>query len=123
MSIDLSEFQAYQPAGKQAKATAARTGVFNRDIKLFGKVMTDKRKERFYHEMHTLFMAGVDIKAALELLEEEETTAKVKELYAKVRQDVVSGDSLSAAMTASDQFSAYEYHSIEIGEESGRITE
>ena len=31
----------------------------------------DRRKERLYNDMHTLLMAGIDLRSALELLAEE----------------------------------------------------
>lgn len=95
----------------------------NKEISLFGKALSDKKKERFYSELNILFAAGVDIKTALELIEEEQAKARDKALFAQVKDVIVNGGSLSDALRNSGKFSPYEYYSIRIGEESGRLTE
>lgn len=122
MAIDI---EAYRKRGQQ-KTTSKQPGslsFLNKEISLFGKQLSDKRKERFYSELNILFAAGVDIKTALELIEEEQLKAKYKALFEKIRNVVVSGGSLSDALRNSGKFSPYEFYSIRIGEESGRLTE
>lgn len=96
---------------------------FSKDIQLFGKRLNDKKKERFYSELCILFSAGVDIRAALELIEEEQSKEKDKLVFSKIKEQVISGSSFSAAIENSGLFSSYEYYSIQIGEESGRLKE
>lgn len=93
----------------------------NKDIKLFGSSFSDKKKERFYSELNILFSAGVDIRSALELIEEEQTKVKDKLLFNKIKESVIQGNSLSKAMNETGVFSTYEYFSLQIGEESGRL--
>lgn len=95
----------------------------NKDIKLFGSKLNDKKKERFYSELTILFSAGIDIKTALELIEEEQTKAIDKTLFGGIKNYVINGGSLSDAIHQTGQFSAYEYYSLQIGEESGRLPE
>lgn len=95
----------------------------NRDIKMFGSGFSDKKKERFYSELTILFAAGVDIRSALELIEEEQTKEKDKQLFAQIKELIISGSSLSKAIEQTGLFTTYEYYSIQIGEESGRLTE
>lgn len=120
--IDLNKIT---QAGKSAKAenTGNVFDFLNKDIKLFGAAFNDKKKERFYSELHILFSAGVDIRSALELIEEEQTKEKDRLLFASVKEAVIAGKSLSKALQETGLFTMYEYFSLQIGEESGRLTE
>ena len=95
----------------------------NKDIKLFGSGFNDKKKERFYSELSILFSAGVDIRSALELIEEEQPKEKDRALFATIKEAVIGGSSLSKALQQTGLFTMYEYYSLQIGEESGRLTE
>ncbi|MDQ3192426.1 MAG: type II secretion system F family protein [Bacteroidota bacterium] len=124
-TIDLSKYPV-NPQKKDRKDLNRETSVFdflNKDISLFGTQLNDKKKERFYSELNILFTAGVDIKTALELIEEEQTKKVEKELYTKINEAVINGGSLSEAINSTGKFSTYEYYSIKIGEESGRLPE
>lgn len=122
MAIDI---EAYRKKDQQKTAAMRSRGldILNKEISLFGQQLSDKKKERFYSELNILFAAGVDIKTALELIEEEQVKLKDKMLFEKVREVVINGGSLSDALNGSGKFSPYEYYSIRIGEESGRLTE
>lgn len=120
MAIDIST---YKQKPKAAASRSKSMELLNKDISLFGQALSDKKKESFYSELNILFAAGVDIKTALELIEEEQPKAREKELFRKIKDAVVSGGSLSDAMNSTGKFSPYEYYSIKIGEESGRLTE
>ena len=67
--IDISTIQKQRPVQKANSSGLA--AFFNRDIKLFSSGMNDRKKERFYSELHVLLTAGVDIRTAFELLESE----------------------------------------------------
>jgi type IV pilus assembly protein PilC len=69
-----------------------------------------------------LLVAGVDIRTALELLETEAEKADEQELFTAIRQAVVNGNTLPDAVKATGKFSDYEFFSLRIGEESGRMT-
>ena len=94
----------------------------NKDISFSGNSLGDKKKEAFYHELGILFSAGVDIKTSLELIEEEQTKPKDKALFTTIKDFVIAGGSLSQAIKDSGKFSNYEYHSIQIGEETGKLS-
>jgi type IV pilus assembly protein PilC len=95
----------------------------NKDISIFGQSFNDKKKERFYSELCLLLSAGVDIRSALELIEEEQLKDKDRVLFFKIKEGVTSGMSLSDVLRETGVFGPYEYYSIRIGEESGRLTE
>lgn len=95
--------------------------LFSKDISLTSSNLSDKKKERFYSEFHMLLSAGIDMKSALELISEEEKNLNIKELYQSIKKEVISGKSLSQTLMESGKFSTYEYQSIRIGEESGKL--
>jgi type IV pilus assembly protein PilC len=59
----------------------------------------------------------------LELTESQQSNKKIKTILLVIKEDVVSGHSLSAALIRSTYFTPYEYYSIQIGEETGKIVE
>lgn len=122
MAIDIG---AYRKPAKPSAQQKEKAGFdfLNKEIKLFSASLGDKKKERFYSELNILFAAGVDIKTALELIEEEQSKAADKALFRTIKDTVVNGGGLSDAMDQTGKFSPYEYYSIRIGEESGRLTE
>jgi type IV pilus assembly protein PilC len=105
----------------KAKDTDSLMSFLTKDIKLFSSKLDDKKKERFYSELTVLFSSGINIKTALELIAEEETKEEDKELYQSILKVIVSGGGLSDALLKTNRFSPYEYYSIQIGEESGRL--
>ena len=124
-TINLSRYP-QAPKNRGLKKQEKETSVFdflNKDIRLFENQLNDKKKERFYSELNILFSAGVDIKTALELIEEEQLKKADKELFGNIRELIVNGGSLSEAIRTTGKFSTYEYYSIKIGEESGRLPE
>lgn len=124
MSIDLASIrtQPNNTSGKQ-KEEKGMFDFLNKDIQLGSSGITDLKKEHFYSELNILFGAGIDIKTALELIEAEQTKESDRKLFTKIREAVVNGSSLSNAMKDTGQFSPYEYYSLSIGEESGKLPE
>ncbi len=68
-----------------------------------------------------LLESGVDIKTTLELICEDINNKKDKILIEEIKERVINGLSLSEAVEKSGKFSSYEYYSLKIGEESGKI--
>jgi type IV pilus assembly protein PilC len=122
--IDLKKIEAAKRKAGLAKGPEASVlNVLNKDIKLFGSSFGDKKKESFYSELTILFAAGVDIRSALELIEEEQGKEKDRLLFRRIKESVIAGNSLSKAVADTGLFSSYEFFSLQIGEESGRLTE
>ncbi len=120
--IDIHKLEV-QRVGVTAKSKRNYLDFLGKDIQLFGSSLSDKKKERFYSELGILFSAGVDIKSAFEIIEEQQKKPIDKELFGKIKTDVISGKSLSDALESAGKFSSYEIFSIRIGEESGRLME
>ena len=109
------------PKNEDAKGKKGFEKLLETEIKLFPTKFTDKNKESFYLELSTLLTSGLDIKSALELIEEEQIKPKHAEIIGGIKNNLINGDSLWEAMNRSGHFSAYECFSIQIGEETGRI--
>lgn len=121
-AIDLNKINRPHKKENAAEKKSA-LDFLNKDIKLFGSAFNDKKKERFYSELFILFSAGVDIRSALELIEEEQAKEKDRLLFASIKESIIAGNSLSKALQQTGLFTMYEYYSLQIGEESGRLTE
>lgn len=120
MAIDISQFKKKKPVPKNTEPTDI-FAFLNKDIELFGSGLSDKKKEAFYIEMSILLSAGVDIKTALEIIYEEQTKAKEKTLFGTLKDNIIAGSTLSDAIKNSGKFSDYEFFSLQIGEESGKL--
>lgn len=95
--------------------------ILNKDISLFGNTWSDTHKEQFYTKVHTLLQAGVDIKTVLELSEQSAEKQKIKKSIAQIKNSILQGKALHQAMEESTHFSPFEYYSVKIGEETGRL--
>ncbi|MES2288085.1 MAG: type II secretion system F family protein [Bacteroidota bacterium] len=123
LQIDLNNIDFVKKApATSVKERKGTLDFLNKDLKLFETGFSDKKKERFYSELCILFSAGVDIRSALELMEEEQTKEKDKILFGTIKESIIAGAGLSSAVEQTGMFSPYEYYSIQIGEESGSLT-
>jgi type IV pilus assembly protein PilC len=120
--ISIKRNAAQPKRSSETEASSSLRSLLNKDIKLFASGFSDKRKERFYSELHTLLTAGVDIRTAFELLSEESEKKEERELFGAILQSIVAGATLPEAAEKSGKFSSYEYYSLRIGEESGRMS-
>lgn len=125
-TIDLSKYSSKAPAEKKPdlELSAGITKILNTEIKLFEKKFGQKQKEWFYTEMGLLLSAGVDIKTAFDMIEDETKEKKHKILIGQIRDDVIAGNTISGAMKKHGHvFSNYEWQGVKIGEETGKLPE
>ena len=87
----------------------------------FGTSFSNKKKESLYVELYVLLNAGLTLKDALTLIAEEQKKEKNKILIEEIVTDLINGRNLSEALKNRKEFSAYEYHSLKIGEQTGTI--
>lgn len=115
MGVDLNKY----------KATKVKKDKSSVDINLgsFSKKFSDKNKEVFYRELGMLLKAGVDFKKALEILSQQAKSKLEKNIILSIKDKVVVGKSICEAMISTQQFSPYEYYSIQIGEETRKLEE
>jgi type IV pilus assembly protein PilC len=120
MSINLKDLRKNSPNVAPSDGFSLEK-ILNHDIKFFSSGFSDKKKESFYLELSTLYSAGLDIKSALELIEQESNDKKDSILIRTIKDTLINGASLSEALQQSGQFTPYEYYSVQIGEETGKI--
>lgn len=121
-SIDLKKIAIKRQTrsyGKQQEKTSD-LNFLNREITFGNKEISDKKKESLYLELSSLLKAGINLKSALELII---TDQQDKVLFLTIKNTVISGSSLSQALQQTGRFSVYEEFSIQIGEESGKLSE
>lgn len=129
-SIDLSKYQTKSnidsPKQDENKNSLLdkMSNALNSDIVLFDKKFGHKQKEALYSELGLLLSSGIDIKTSIEIIEDQLKVKKHKEMLNKIKTDIISGNSIWEAIHKHPKtFSTYEYQSIKIGEESGKLPE
>lgn len=120
--IDLSQYKPGMPRKEESKSLSLLE-ILNRDIFLGSGQVSDMRKESFYHELSTLLESGIDLRNALDLILVDQHRPKDKGLFEDIKKGVLKGNSLSGALGDTRKFSDYEYFSIGIGEETGKLSE
>ncbi|MGK6353466.1 type II secretion system F family protein [Parapedobacter sp. DT-150] len=121
--IDIRKIKAAPSAGNATQAKQPGLAEWlTKDYTLFSP-FGDKQKESLYHELGILLQAGIDLKGAFDMLIEQQPNKKNAAMLTQVQTDVVQGSSLSAAMQRHKPFTPYEYHSVQIGEETGKIAQ
>ena len=108
-----------RPAGK-TESTASLETLLKKEIRIFGKRFTDKKKEQFYAELSVLLKSGVNLKLALDLIEESQKE-KDRKIIKELNEQILKGSSLAAAMENDRNFTPYEYRAIKIGEQTGQL--
>jgi len=88
---------------------------------LQSKRLKDKQKARLFADLHLLLSSGLDINTSFEILVSQSTGTWEKQQLDGVKQEIISGASLADAMYKMKLAGSYEYHSLKIGEESGKI--
>ncbi len=95
--------------------------VLQKEVTLFGKSFGNKKKEDFYSELSVLLKAGINLKEALSLIQENQKKEKLRSFYGEMVDGLVSGKSFFEVLHEKSEFSEYEYFSIKIGEETGTL--
>ncbi len=121
MKIDLKNIESADN-NRPPKGNSVNSDVpfWKREISL-KKSFPNKRKADMYAEFAIMIENGVDILTSVDLLYKEEKKAQEKQFFLNAKDRLVMGDSFSAIVK--DKFSSYEYYSIKMGEESGRLAE
>jgi len=107
----------------EKKEATDNLSFLKKEITFFKNTFSNKTKEDFYTELGVLLKAGVSLKDSLELIENSQKKQQNKVVLNKIAHDIVSGRSLSDALSSNKQFTSYEYYSIKIGEETGTLAQ
>lgn len=129
-SLDLSKYQTKAPKPKSSTTVAEDSmadklsTALNTEITLFEKKFGNEQKEAFYSELGLLLSSGIDIKTAFDIIEEQLKVKKHQLMIQQIKADVISGSSVWEAVCKHPKvFTNYEYQSIKIGEETGKLPE
>ena len=105
----------------KASKSQEKGNFLKKEITLFGTFFNSKRKEEFYGELAVLLKAGIHLREALNLIQENQRKEKLQHFYTQMLAELDSGCSFSEILKARTEFSEYEYYSVQIGEESGNL--
>ncbi len=129
-SLDLSRYQPkpgkkpVAPPEEGSSLSEKLSDTLSKDIAFFDKKFGQTQKEAFYSELGLLLSSGIDIKTALEIIEDQMKVKKHREIIMQIKDDIISGNAVWEAIHKHPKtFSVYEYQSIRIGEESGKLPE
>ena len=124
MAIDIKTLKTthkQQLTEEKSSFISKAMGLLSKEISLLGKEMKDKKKESFYSELTILLSSGIDIRTALDIIVEEQTSDTDRAIFSSIKEDIIGGLGIADAIKKSGRFSAYEFYSLKIGEESGRL--
>ena len=111
-------------AFQRKQKTENRWGDFlNRDFQLFRNTIKTNQRFKFYDELSFFISSNFDLTSALSIIMEEEKKEKLISIYKQIHTEIIKGESFSKSLEKTGHFSAYECISIQIGEESGKLTE
>jgi type IV pilus assembly protein PilC len=122
-SIDLSAYKKTKKKSVKTGNNASLLDFLNKDISFGSSQLNDRKKEAFYLELSTLLLSGIDLKTSLELILIEQDKNKEKQTFSSVKEKVLLGSPFSESLKQTKMFSDYEYYSIRIGEETGKLGE
>lgn len=95
----------------------------NKKIKLFTNFGLGEEKNYFIENLSMLLASGMNILVALEGIEGELRSKKMKSVIFNLKEDIESGSSLWRALDKTRLFSVQVISLIKIGEQSGRLSE
>ncbi|MFS4469625.1 type II secretion system F family protein [Maribacter sp. 2210JD10-5] len=98
------------------------SNLLKKEIILFGKTFGNRRKEDFYSELGVLLKAGINLKEALSLIQENQKKEKLKIFFGEMVDGLVAGKSFFEVLHGKAEFTEYEYYSVKIGEETGTLS-
>ncbi|WP_196896056.1 type II secretion system F family protein [Aureivirga marina] len=88
---------------------------------LFKTTFKDKHKKKFYKNLLQLLSSGVNLKKAIDILQEQSTNKSEKEVLVLLGESLTKGKTLESSMKQTDKFTPYEYYSIKLGEETSSL--
>ncbi|MEQ5791607.1 type II secretion system F family protein [Muricauda sp. NFXS6] len=119
-------FKLDQTLDKTTTEQTRKEGVdhwLKKEITILGSFFNSKKKEGYYSELAILIKAGLQLREALELLAGNQKKEKLKDFYTQMVMELDKGLGFSEVLKKRKEFTEYEYYSVEIGEESGNLSE
>lgn len=125
MSISIKEVQKKTVLRNSSKESSRKESALTQllQTQIGGSKLKDNFKEHFYSEIALLLDSGLNLKAALDLLLEQQKKESHRILLEKILKELTQGKRFSEILELDKQFTAYEYFSVQIGEETGNLSE
>ena len=120
MQINTSQILTHSPKVHHV-SNIKHENILNKEISISLFNHNNQFKSRFFSEMAVLLSSGMDIKKSLEIITAGLSRQYERHTVENIFKIIVNGSSLSVALEKSKIFSAYDYFSIRIGEESGSL--
>jgi len=120
MGIDVSKINKNPKTLAANRESSAKSNFFTKELS-FSKKVGAKEKEVLYKDLATLINAGVDFKTSMDILANQQKKEYLKQLILDIKAKIVKGKSFYEALEETGKFSAYEYFSIKIGEETKKL--
>ena len=97
--------------------------ILSHELRFSSNELSMAKKEEFYSEASILLGSGLDIKSCLSVIVSEQTKKKQIEFFQSISEKIVNGKNLSDALLESGKISPFEYYTLKIGEETGRLAD
>ncbi len=122
MSINFKEIKKRPIVKKEVQPNFIKL-VLRQELKFGNDELSMARKEEFYSEASILLGSGLDIKSCLSVIISEQTKKKQIEFFESISEKIVDGRNLSDALQETKKISPFEYYTLKIGEETGRLAD
>lgn len=119
MAFNLENISKPEKGAKESQSDLS--SLLKKEITLFGKSFSNKKKEDFYTELSVLLKAGIALKDALVLLAENQKNKNLNSFINGIAGEIVHGKSFSETTENKNEFTEYEFYSLKIGEETGTL--
>ncbi len=120
--IDLSQYAISNKAKEESSSWLNReieiTRIFSSSTKL-----GEQLKVKIYGQLGTLLKADVDLRSCLEIVGGQQQKSKWITLLLEITEDVMRGSELSDAFKDRAGIPPFDYHSIAIGEQTGKLAD
>jgi len=117
----MNSFRLDTPKTKESSKDNLRLTTLLKTEITFGSIFNNRKKEDFYIELAVLLKAGIQLKDAIVLLEQNQKKQPVKDLFHNLSESLIAGQSLFEVLQENKAFTEYEYYSVKIGEETGSL--
>ena len=122
MGFDLDKIDKLERSKPAWITTKGLSEILNQEISFSSSAFSIKQKERLFKNLALLIEAGLNLKAALSVMAEEQKNRKYRTALSKIEELLTMGNSFSISLKKSKKLTQYDYYSVQIGEESGNLT-
>jgi len=117
----MNSFRLDTPKTKESSKDNLRLTTLLKTEITFGSIFNNRKKEDFYIELAVLLKAGIQLKDAIVLLEQNQKKQPVRDFFHNMSESLIAGQSLFEVLQENKAFTEYEYYSVKIGEETGSL--